>query len=197
MVGGAFIGSVFFLMVLLAALTSSISLMETVVATIQDKWKLGRTPSCLVVLGISLALGTLSCLGYSVWSDFAFFGKFQVLDFFDFLTNSLMMPIIAISTCIFVAYILGTKSIEEEVEKTGSDEVVADGEQTATAIEADSEERTVPTETEAALPIGTVKATGVFKLKKLYRVMIRYIAPVCLLVILIFSILEGLGIVTF
>lgn len=154
MFGGAFIGAIFFLMVLLAALTSSISLMETVVSTIQDKWKLDRRFSCLIVLGISILLGVLSCLGYSIWSDFAVFGKFQILDFFDFLTNSLMMPIIAILTCIFVSFFIGTKSIEDEVELSGK-----------------------------------------FKLKKLFRVMIRYIAPVCLVVILIFAILEGIGIV--
>ncbi len=154
MFGGAFIGAVFFLMVLLAALTSSISLMETVVSTIQDKWKLERKLACLIVLGISILLGVLSCLGYSIWSEFAVFGKFQILDFFDFLTNSLMMPIIAIMTCIFVSFIIGTKSVEDEVELSGK-----------------------------------------FKLKKLFRVMIRYIAPVCLVVILVFAVLEGVGIV--
>lgn len=153
MFGGAFIGAVFFLMVLLAALTSSISLMETVVSTIQDKWKLERKSSCLIVLGISVLLGALSCFGYSIWADFAIFGK-QILDFFDFVTNSLMMPIIAILTCIFVSFIIGTKTVEDEVELSGK-----------------------------------------FKLKKLFRIMIRYIAPVCLLIILIFSILEGIGIV--
>ncbi len=154
MFGGAFIGAVFFLMVLLAALTSSISLMETVVSTIQDKWKLDRKLSCLIVLGISVLLGVLSCLGYSVWSGVVIFGKFQILDLFDFVTNSVMMPIIAILTCIFVAYIVGTKMVEDEIELSGS-----------------------------------------FKLKKLFRVMIRYIAPVCLVVILVFAILEGVGVV--
>ena len=67
MPGGAFVGAAFFLMVLLAALTSSISLMETVVSTVQDRWKLGRRLSVCVVLVMSLALGLLSCLGYSDW----------------------------------------------------------------------------------------------------------------------------------
>ncbi|MBR5140255.1 MAG: sodium-dependent transporter, partial [Clostridia bacterium] len=114
MPGGAFIGATFFVMVLLAALTSSISLMETVVSTIQDKWKINRKFACVLTLVLSLLLGLLSCLGYSDWSGFAFFGKFPFLDFFDFITNSVMMPIIALLTCIFISYFLKPKAIIDE-----------------------------------------------------------------------------------
>ena len=154
MFGGAFIGAVFFLMVLLAALTSSISLMETVVSTIQDKWKLGRKISCSIVLGISVLLGVLSCLGYSSLDFFLIFGKFPILDFFDFITNSVMMPIIALMTCIIVAYVLKPTAVTCEVEISGK-----------------------------------------FRQRSMYSVMIRYVAPVCLLVILVFAILEGIGII--
>ena len=155
MPGGAFLGAVFFLMVLLAALTSSISLMETVVSTIQDKWKLDRKVSCLITLGLSIALGSLSCLGYSEWSGFAFFGKFQILDFFDFITNSVMMPIIALLTCVMIAYFLKPKTVIEEIE-----------------------------------------ASGKFTLKNMFSIMIKYVAPVCLLVILVFAVLEGVGVIS-
>ena len=114
MFGGTVIGVVFFLMVLLAALTSSISLMETVVSTLQDKWKVERKLACLIVLGVSVALGTVSCLGYSAWDTVTILGM-QFLDFFDSLTNSIMMPIVALLTCILVSFFIKPRVIIEEV----------------------------------------------------------------------------------
>ena len=118
MPGGSIIGAVFFVMVFFAALTSSISLMETIVSILMDKTKLGRRSSCLVVLGGVLLLGLPSSLGYSAWSSVKIIGM-QFLDFFDFASNSVMMPIVALITCIFVGYILKPKAVIEEVEVNG------------------------------------------------------------------------------
>ncbi len=115
---GNVIGTAFFLMVLFAALTSSISLMETVVSVIQDKFKLGRKASCLIVFAISLALGIPSALGYSLWSEFSLIGL-QMLDFFDFISNSVLMPIVAFLTCVLVGYVLKPKTVSDEVELSG------------------------------------------------------------------------------
>lgn len=116
--GGGFIGAAFFGMVLLAALTSSISLMETVVSIIRDKFGVGRKKSCAIVLGFSLILGAVSSLGYSAWSEVKILGM-QLLDLFDFISNSIIMPIVAFATCIFVGYILKPSAIAEEVESSG------------------------------------------------------------------------------
>lgn len=116
--GGEVIGSVFFLLVLLAALTSSISLMETVVSVIQDKLHWNRKITCLVVFVTSVAIGLPSAFGFSIWSDIAIFGM-DILSAFDYLTNSLVMPIVAMLTAIFVGYFLKPKAIIEEVELTG------------------------------------------------------------------------------
>lgn len=154
MPGGGIIGSVFFFMVLVAALTSSISLMETIVSIFMDKFKLNRRLSCLIVLGISVVLGIPSSLGYSAWSGVKILNM-QILDFFDFASNSIMMPIIAFITCIFVAYVMKPGSIEEEVELSGT-----------------------------------------FKMKKLYRIVVRYVAPALILAILTSSILSAFGVLT-
>ena len=114
MPAGSFIGALFFVLVSLAALTSSISLMETVVYAIMDKFKLSRTKSCIVVVVITLVLGMLSVLGYSDWSEVTLFGM-QFLDFFDFITNSVMMPVLALLTCILIGYVVKTSYVEEEV----------------------------------------------------------------------------------
>ena len=64
--------------------------------------------------GIMLVLGSLSCLGYGPLANVTIIGM-QFLDFFDFLTNSVMMPIAAIATCLLVSRVIGMKRIEEEV----------------------------------------------------------------------------------
>ncbi len=114
---GSFIGGAFFLLVLFAALTSSISLMETVVSIVCDKTKWKRRTACIAVALFSLALGVPSSLGFGPLSWLTISGK-DILSFFDFLTNSVMMPILAVLTCILVGYIIKPKTIADEVKKT-------------------------------------------------------------------------------
>ena len=131
----------------------------TVVSIFLDKFKLSRRVCCLLVLGISLALGVPSALGYSAWSGVSIL-KMSILDFFDFTTNSLIMPIVALITCVFVGFVLTPKRVIEEVE----------------------------------LPDENGKPYHVFKWKGLFSVVIRYIAPICILIILLSSILGALGV---
>ncbi len=151
MPGGTIIGAIFFLMVLFAALTSSISLMETVVSVIQDKFKLNRKITCLIVFIGSVLLGLPSSLGNGIWANVKIIG-FAFLDFFDFISNSVLMPIVALLTCIFVGYVIKPKTLIEEAELSGK-----------------------------------------FSGKKLFTIIIRYIAPICIILILGFSVLEAFG----
>ncbi len=152
MAGGTFIGILFFLLVLLAALTSSISLMETVVSIVSDKFKTKRITSCLIVFFFSVVLGLLSSLGYGLLGNIKIIGL-QFLDFFDFISNSVLMPVVAFFTCIFVGYVIKTDTVSEEVELSGR-----------------------------------------FKRKGLFNVIIKYVAPVCIVLILITSVLDAFGI---
>lgn len=152
MTGGTFIGIVFFLLVLFAALTSSISLFETVVSILCDKLKIGRKLSCLIVFIFSVVLGLLSSLGYGPLSEVTIIGL-QFLDFFDFISNSVLMPIVALLTCIFVGYVIKPSAVIEEVELNSA-----------------------------------------FKKKRLFEVVIKYIAPICIVFILISSVLDAMGI---
>ena len=148
------IGALFFLLVLFAALTSSISLMETVVSILNDKFGWGRKITCLVVFFGCLAVGIPVSLGNGIWSHIAIGGK-GLLDMFDFASNSVLMPIVAFLTCIFIGYVIKTKTITDEIELTGK-----------------------------------------FKLKLLFNVMIKYIAPVFIVLILVSSLLEGFGVIS-
>lgn len=115
---GTVIGVAFFLLVLFAALTSSIALTESAVSTLQDELGWSRRKST-TIMGVSMvALGSLSSLGYGPLANVTIIGM-QFLDFFDFLTNSVMMPIAAITTCLLVSRVIGVKKIEEEVTLSG------------------------------------------------------------------------------
>ena len=115
---GTVIGVAFFLLVLFAALTSSIALTESAVSTLQDELGWSRRKST-VVMGVSMAaLGSLSSLGYGPLAGVTIIGM-QFLDFFDFLTNSVMMPIAAIASCILVSRVIGVDRIAREVTLNG------------------------------------------------------------------------------
>lgn len=150
---GSVVGAVFFLLVFFAALTSSISLMETIVSIFMDKLKWSRKFTCVVVAVVSLLMGIPSSLGFSSWSDITFFNNLSILDTFDFISNSVLMPIVALFTCILVGFIIKPKAVVDEVKETD----------------------------------------GTFKSEKLFAVMIKWIAPIFLIVILASSIASSLG----
>ncbi|MGN1383136.1 MAG: sodium-dependent transporter, partial [Eubacterium sp.] len=151
---GRIVGVMFFLLVLFAAATSAISLAETSVSTFEDELGWSRAKATVMIFIIMIVLGSLSSLGYSLLDSVRILGM-QILDFFDFLTNSIMMPIAAMATCLLVIRAAGTKLIEQEVTLSSK-----------------------------------------FVMRKMYNVVIRYIAPIFLIIILISSILNVFGIVT-
>ena len=116
---GTAVGILFFLLVLFAAVTSSIALTESAVSTFEDEFGWGRKKSTVIVGVVMLALGSLSSLGYGPLAGVTILGM-QFLDFFDFLTNSVMMPIAAVATCLLVSRVIGVDKIEEEVTLNGN-----------------------------------------------------------------------------
>ena len=157
------IGFLFFALVFMAALTSCISLFETLVSIVDDATKRGRAFSIMVCGVFIVIVGTIVNLGYnellSVDLMYSLFGigeyqDSQLLDFFDFLSNTIMMPIVALLTCIFVGWIIKPKVI-----------------------------------------IAEVKQSSAFKMQKLFVVMIKYIAPVFVVVILVAYVMNTAGII--
>lgn len=153
---GAVVGVAFFVMVAFAALTSSVSVLEAVVAGVMDHFHLKRARATVVVAVCSLVLGVLVCLGYNVLYfelhlPNASVG--QILDVMDYVSNFLLMPIVAFTTCVLVGWVLKPDVIIDEI------------------------------------TLGGIR----FSRERLYVVMVRYIAPVLLLVLL----LQALGVLTF
>ena len=116
---GTLTGVMFFVLVLFAALTSSIALTESAVSTFEDEFKWSRKKSTTIIGLIIVSLGTLSALGYGPLAEVTIIGM-QFLDFFDFLTNTVMMPIAAIATCLLVSIVIGVEKIEAEVTADGA-----------------------------------------------------------------------------
>lgn len=150
---GTLVGVAFFLMFLFAALTSAISLLETSVSTLEDELRWSRPKCCLLMVVVMLAVGTASSLGYGVWDGVRIFGM-QFLDFFDFLTNSVMMPIAALATCFLILRVVGFEKIDAEVELSSP-----------------------------------------FKRKRLYHFFLKYLAPICIAIILLSSVANVLGLI--
>lgn len=153
---GDFIGGAFFVLVFLAALTSSISLMEAVVSMFMDKFKLTRIKAVVIIYAIILILGIPSALGYGIWSHITVLGM-DFLTFFDYISNSVMMPILAIATCVLAGWFMNLKDIEDEITKNGEE----------------------------------------FKRRGIFRVMVKYIAPVFLFIILVFYTLAQFGFISY
>lgn len=151
---GSLAGIMFFLLVFFAALTSAISLTETSVSTFEDELGWSRRKCSLLMAFIMLALGSASALGFSVLDFVKLFGM-SVLDFFDFLTNSIMMPLAALSTCILIVRVVGFDAVIREVE-----------------------------------------CSSAFRRKKLYIFFMKYLAIICIGIILISSVANVLGWIT-
>ncbi len=120
---GRVVGTLFFAMVLFAALTSAVSVMEAVVSSFCDRFPIERKASALIETLIAAAFGVLVCLGYN---KLYFELKLpngtvgQILDIMDYISNYLFMPIVSIATCILVGHFVGTDYIAEEVTKNNS-----------------------------------------------------------------------------
>ena len=151
---GRVAGILFFVLVLLAAATSAISLLETSVSTFQDELHWSRPRCCILMAVVMIVIGTLSSMGYGALDFIQFFGMAS-LDFFDFLTNSVMMPLAALATCFLIIRTVGFDKIAREIEQSSA-----------------------------------------FKRKKLYMFFLKYLAPIFLVIILLSSIANVLGIIS-
>ena len=114
MPAGHIIAAAFFLLVIFAAVTSAISLSETVVSVFKDKFKLNRMKASILCTVIIIGLGMLSCLGFGALSDITPMGK-DILTFFDKISNNILMPIFALLICVFIGHIINTKKITDEI----------------------------------------------------------------------------------
>lgn len=147
---GNVVGAAFFIMVFFAALTSAISIMETVVSGIIDRLGWTRTRSTVCEIIVALILAVIICLGYNVLSfslPLPNGTNAQLLDLFDYVSNNVFMPVVALGTCILVGWVAKPSAVIDEATKNGEK----------------------------------------FHRRRLYIVMIKFIAPVMLILLLLVS----------
>ncbi len=119
---GTVVGVVFFVMVAFAALTSSVSVMEAVVSSVIDKWHVSRKKATAGVSVYAMIAGIIVCLGYNV---FYFELRLpndsvgQILDVMDYISNFVLMPVVALASCVLVGWVIGPKSVIDEVTRNG------------------------------------------------------------------------------
>lgn len=148
---GQIIGVMFFVMVLFAALTSSVSILETLVANSMEVFSIERKKACLIITVIACIIACVISLGYSL---FYFEVKLpsgsvgQLLDLADYFSNSILMPVVAIATCVLIGWVVGPNWVIDEIEKNNV----------------------------------------VFRRKRLYTVMVKFVAPVLLFILFMQSI---------
>lgn len=149
-VAGKVVGIIFFVTVFFAAITSSISILEAIVSGLIDEFKMHRRNATIISVIYAIVVGLCVCFGY----NFLYFelplpngSVAQVLDLLDYVSNSILMPLLAILTCILFGWVVGPSYITDEIESSSKN----------------------------------------FRRKKLYVVMIKYIAPVLLLILFIQS----------
>lgn len=119
---GTVVGLIFFIMVAFAALTSCVSIMETLVASCMTLFKTTRKKMSLIIGVISAAAAIVICLGYNIfYFELALPNgqTAQLLDVMDYISNSFLMPLISFLTCIFVGWVIKPKWIQEEMESGG------------------------------------------------------------------------------
>ncbi len=115
---GEIIGTLFFVMVIFAAVTSAVSVMEAIVSSLIDGLHLTRRKSTALVSLYALIGGVVVCLGYSV---LYFEVKLpngtvgQILDIMDYISNNCLMPLVALLTCILIGWIVTPNVVIDEV----------------------------------------------------------------------------------
>ncbi len=153
---GAVVGIIFFITVAFAALTSSVSLLEAIVSSCMDKFGWNRKKATIIASVVTYVIGIIVCLGYNVFYFEVTLPNgsvAQILDILDYISNYVLMPVVAISTCVLIGWILKPQAIIDEIS------------------------------------LGGFK----FSRKGLYSVMVKFVAPIMLLLLL----LQALGILTF
>ena len=145
--------TIFFLLLALAALTSTISIHEVVTAYVSEQWNVRRNSAAWLATVAMLVLGIICSLSFSVLNHWKV-GGMSIFDLFDYVTANIMLPVGGIFTCLFVGWKIDQTLLKNEITN-----------------------------------YGTARFIGI----KTYVFILRWIAPICILLVL----LNQLGIVKF
>ncbi|SKC37531.1 sodium-dependent transporter [Maledivibacter halophilus] len=115
---GSFFAALFFTLIGIAAITSTMSLMEVIVAFVIEEFNMNRKKSTILVATAIFLLAIPSVLSFGLWSNVTIFGK-TFFDLFDFLTSNVFLALGGILVCIFVGWVWGAKNAISEITSNG------------------------------------------------------------------------------
>jgi len=115
MAGGQIFGTLFFVLVTFAAITSSISLLEPAVALVVEKTQLGRARSAMLVGVIAWALGLGSAFSFNIGSDWTIANGMTFFDTMDYVSNNILLPLGGILIAVFASWRLGQDQLLNEM----------------------------------------------------------------------------------
>lgn len=116
---GVVIGTLFFLLLTFAALTSSISILEPVSQFLENKTSMGRKTSTIVGAIATWVVGVLACLAFNVLKDVHVLPNMNIFDSLDYATSKIMLPLVGLGTVIFMGWFVNQKSIQDELGLVG------------------------------------------------------------------------------
>ncbi|MCK4260739.1 MAG: sodium-dependent transporter [Halanaerobiales bacterium] len=144
--GGIF-EALFFILIGIAAITSTISLLEVIVSFFSEQFKLDRKKATILIAVALFLVSIPNTLSFGAWSEVKIFGK-TFFGAFDFLASNVFLPLGGVFVCLFVGWVWGTKNVVKEVTSDG---------------------------------------LYAFNKERVYEFVIKYLAPVAIAVILLYS----------
>ena len=114
MTAGAILGTLFFLLITFAALTSSISLIEPSIEFLEERTSMNRTTAVILASIAIWLLGVAALLSFNMWSDVMIFGN-NIFDFLDKLTSKFMLPITGLAAIVFAGWFMNQDSVRREL----------------------------------------------------------------------------------
>lgn len=110
---------VFFLLLFVAALTSTVSIAEVSIAFMQDHFKMSRVKSCFIVMLPLFVFSSLCSLSFGSLADFKIFGM-TIFDILDAFTTNILLPLVSMGVCIFVGWFAPKHMLKDQLTNDGS-----------------------------------------------------------------------------
>ncbi|BCN93452.1 transporter [Thiomicrorhabdus immobilis] len=118
MTGGWFFGTLFFALVIMAAFSSSISLIEPAVSWFDQNWGIKRTKAAWILGGLIWFIGIGTVLSFNEWADVHFLADRTFFDSIDFITANIMLPLGGLLMAVFVAWVFKDETRQQELSLT-------------------------------------------------------------------------------
>ena len=111
---GTFVCALFFVLLLIAALTTSLPIYQVIISVLEEKFKLAKNTAINLTLGVIFVLGNLPCiLAYGTWRDIKIVGAKNIFDSFDFISGNVLFVLTAFLCCVYVGWVMKDEAINE------------------------------------------------------------------------------------